>query len=132
MRLRVGDRQTYSLIHKVHQAVKVGRLQTVMRVPTLPGDSMQGRCHVFVRMNPLRRPVPFDLQVAVFGFWQPLRWDYPKILDAIATPRDLAVAEAPAITSTHGACEALLLNMAKGKAFPKHVAECYGRIYNHS
>lgn len=41
----------WDLSHKVIQLIRVGRVQTVMRMPVMAGDSLSGKISAFVRMK---------------------------------------------------------------------------------
>ena len=130
----VAGRGVWDLSHKVMQAMKIGRLTTVCRIPTLPGDSLSGRVDVFFRANPLRRPVPFDLRLDLLGFWQPYRWTYPTIYSFNTNWQEVtAPTSAISEVTTKGHIDALLLNTGalSGAKVPAHLVYDYTRIYNH-
>ena len=123
-------REQVSLNHKVIQLIKLGRLQTVTRIPTLPGDSLNGHINVFIRFNPLRRPIPFDCRVQMFCFWNPYRWTYPQWYGNAFMNRDFSSANVTTITPKVP-LPVFLLNNPPDRKIPEHIAEDYVRIYNH-
>ena len=81
-------RESFGLDHKVIQTLKLGRLTGVSRIPVVAGDSISFSTSMFVRMNNLRRAVPFDLRTDIYGFFVPYRFTYPSLYQALQAGRD--------------------------------------------
>ena len=124
-------RQRYDLSHKVMQALKIGRLQTVARIPTVPGDSLSLSVNAFIRLNQLRRPVPFDLRCDLFAFWLPLRWTYTALKEMITTGDNPATSFTTATMEEGVRACSLLANGLVLSQLPRHIRDDYIRIWNH-
>lgn len=70
------ERNSYDLSHFVHQCGKIGRLQTLCTIPTVPGDSFDIDIDGVLRLAPLRKEVVQESQVDLFAFWIPNRHIY--------------------------------------------------------
>lgn len=70
------ERTENDLSHFSATIFKVGRIQTITRIPTLPGDSIEFSLDAMFKMSELRRPQPVDFCFEMFAFWNPYRWSY--------------------------------------------------------
>ena len=70
------QRDLYDLGHPVFTLGVMGRLQTCMCLPVLPGDSIEIDYQTVVRLSPLRRNMVIDAMVDLFCFYVPHRHIY--------------------------------------------------------
>ena len=66
-----------TLSHFCFQAGKIGRLQTLSVIPTLPGDSISISVNGNTRLAGLRRSLITDAAMDLFAFYVPHRHVYP-------------------------------------------------------
>lgn len=130
MSQRRNSRSLWDLSHKVIQLLRVGRLQTIMRIPVLAGDSLSGSVSAFIRMNNLRRAVPFDLRADIWGFFVPYRFEYENLHDTLQAERDATSTEVPSLTLADH-IPAVLVNGAATQTIPKHLVTDYLRVWAH-
>ena len=62
------------LTHPFGTMGEIGRLMTVARIPTLPGDSMGILIEGDLNLSPMIRRTVLDTKVECLGFWLPDRW----------------------------------------------------------
>ena len=72
------ERNTFDLSHFSVQLGRIGRLQTLTRIPVLPGDSMSVSVAGVWKMSPLRRDLVLDAKVDLFAFYVPHRHIYDE------------------------------------------------------
>lgn len=70
------ERNVSDLSHFIHTCGKLGRLQTLAILPTLPGDSFELALDGIARLAPLRKEVVSETQVDLLAFWVPHRHVY--------------------------------------------------------
>ena len=124
-------RESFGLDHKVIQTLKLGRLTGVSRIPVVAGDSISFSTSMFVRMNNLRRAVPFDLRTDIYGFFVPYRFTYPTLYQALQAGRDANAGEAPHTNINNAGVQCLLMNNSAGASVPEHLLADYVSIFNH-
>ena len=71
------NRNSFDLSHFCFQAGKIGRLQTLSVIPTLPGDSISININGNTRLAGLRRSLITDASMDLFAFYVPHRHVYP-------------------------------------------------------
>ncbi len=71
------SRNRFDLSHFVFSAGKIGRLQTISVIPTLPGDSISININANTRLAGLRRSLITDAAMDIFAFYIPHRHVYP-------------------------------------------------------
>ncbi len=71
------SRNKFDLSHFVFTAGKIGRLQTLSVIPTLPGDSISININANTRLAGLRRSLITDAAMDIFAFYIPHRHIYP-------------------------------------------------------
>ena len=71
------SRNKFDLSHFCFQAGKIGRLQTLSVIPTLPGDSISISISGNTRLAGLRRSLITDAAMDIFAFYIPHRHVYP-------------------------------------------------------
>lgn len=123
-------REQCDLTHQVATCGKIGRLHTVARIPTVAGDSFSGKFSAKVRLNPMRRPLVFDLRADLYAFWQPYRWTYGNsawinLIETRAVPGGGFTRTT--LPSTYGD---LMYLMAQSGSQPAHILSNYLRIVN--
>ena len=121
MRTQIGYEQ------ETHQVMKLGRLQTIARIPVMPGDSIEVEINSGIRLHPLRRPGGINIRTEIYGFYAPLRWSYSAFLQAITEGWNSARAYT-ATQTTAWAAQALL---TKNKTAPIHLMNDYANIVDH-
>ena len=112
---------------ETHQSMKLGRLQMIGRVPTLPGDSISIKADSAIRMHPLRRPGAIEMLTELFAFWVPLRWTYPDLVAAATEGWNGNTSYA--LNEQSVAKPEFLLS--KKTTFPRHWLQDYVEILNH-
>ena len=121
-------RERVDLDHRVLQCFRIGRLTQVCHLPVIAGDSIEISMNGFLRLNPLRRPLAFDLKVDMWGFFNPYRWTYDGFLEEIETQTDGTATTFPANTAGDHV-PALLMNCG-AHSHPSHRFADYLRVYN--
>ena len=115
---------------RTHQALKVGRLQTIGRLNVLPGDSLTIQADVKTVFAKLRRNAGISLVKETFGFYVPWRWSYGDSLITAATS-GWTTATTWATTQTLTQAEDCTWMMAHGQTIPKHLVEDYAAVIEH-
>ena len=72
------ERNLYDLSHFSVQMGRVGCLQTLTRLPVLPGDSISAQIAGVWKLPPLRRDLVLDAKVDLFAFYVPHRHIYDE------------------------------------------------------
>ena len=114
-----------------HMAIKTGRLMTLARIETLPGDSLDVGISTSLEMHPLRRNSGLGIKMQLFAFWQPLRWTYTNFMTAAVgeygnNQNYSATRQIP--NNYHGEIPAL---QSKRNTVLHHIIADYGRIVDH-
>lgn len=126
------ERNYYDLTHFVHQCGEIGRLQTLMTVPTLPGDSFSVSLDGIIRLAPLRKEVVQESQVDLFAFWVPYRHIYGSAWNTLVQEGiDASYASLP--TTTLAAAErnaAFLLQPFAPASLPAWLLRGYNQIWD--
>ena len=80
----IPERTEYNLKHKSVVALKMGRLQTVSRLPVIPGDTFMGKIGILSRLSPFKKVLLADLQYDAYTFYCPMRDYYEGLgLDSV-------------------------------------------------
>ena len=80
----IPERTEYNLQHKSVVALKMGRLQTVSRLPVIPGDTFMGKIGILSRLSPFKKVLLADLQYDAYTFYCPMRDYYEGLgLDSV-------------------------------------------------
>uniref|UniRef100_UPI003AF8C5D6 major capsid protein n=1 Tax=Thiolapillus sp. TaxID=2017437 RepID=UPI003AF8C5D6 len=69
-------RTSFDLSHFAFSCGKIGSLQTLSVIPTLPGDSFDINVAMTFRLAPLRRALSLDAHIDLYAFWIPHRHCY--------------------------------------------------------
>lgn len=69
-------RTSFDLSHFSFSCGKIGALQTLSVIPTLPGDSFNINVAMTFRLAPLRRALSLDAHIDLYAFWIPHRHCY--------------------------------------------------------
>lgn len=122
------DRELCDLGHRVTQSTKVGRLTTLARVPVLPGDSHNVTSNIFVRLNPLRRPLAIDFKCDVFAFFVPYRYTYGDDWIRYIEEGPTSTVTFPTVATTGSSIQDWLC--CNQVPTPKHIIADANNIYN--
>ena len=127
------SRNSFDLSHFCFQAGKIGRLQTLSVIPTLPGDSISISINGNTRLAGLRRSLITDASMDLFAFYVPHRHVYPgrgeenlwlkMIREGVTTNVTLPS------TTLNERYECLGQRAMEG-VYPKWRVDPYDRIYN--
>ena len=127
------NRTPFDLSHFAFQSGKIGRLQTISVIPTMPGDSISLDIRANTRLAGLRRSLIVDASMDMFAFFVPHRHVYPgrgeenlwikMVREGVTTNVQL-----PSTTLNHD-YHCLGQRVLKG-AVPKWRADPYDRIWN--
>ena len=74
--MKPQKRNLFDLSHFAIQLGRIGRLQTLARIPVLPGDSISAEIAGVWKLPPLRRDLTLDAKVQLFAFYVPYRHIY--------------------------------------------------------
>ena len=72
----MSRRAKFDLSHFSFSCGKIGSLQTLSVIPTLPGDSFDIDVQMTARLAPLRRALSLDAHIDLYAFWIPHRHCY--------------------------------------------------------
>ena len=127
------NRNRFDLSHFVLTCGKIGRLQTLGVIPTLPGDSISLTVNAMTRLAGLRRSLITDAACDLFAFYVPHRHVYPGrgeenlwlklIREGVTTTVTL-----PSTTLNHN--YRCLGQKSLSGPLPKWRVDPYDRIYN--
>ena len=127
------SRSKFDLSHFCFQAGKIGRLQTLSVIPTLPGDSISININGNTRLAGLRRSLITDAAMDLFAFYIPHRHVYPgrgqdnlwlKLI------REGITSDVTLPTTTLNKTYQCLGQRELSGVVPKWRADPYDRIYN--
>lgn len=125
--MKPQSRNLFDLSHFSMQLGEIGRLQTVTKIPTLPGDSINLEIAGVVKMSPLRRDLILDALVEFYAFWVPYRHIYGEDwLDFIRQGND----ESVSFDSVDNDDMAPYLACNHRGDLPLWITAGYNRIYN--
>ena len=121
-------RQVYDLSHFTIQLGKIGRLQTLSRIPVIAGDSIRLQAAGVWKMSPLRRDLILDSKVDLFAFFVPHRHIYgDRWLDFIRQGNDES--QTFPVHSTGARANPFLACNERG-VLPMWIPAGYNRIWN--
>ena len=127
------NRNSFDLSHFCFQAGKIGRLQVLSVIPTLPGDSISININGNTRLAGLRRSLITDASMDLFAFYVPHRHVYPgrgednfwlKLIREGVT----STVTLPSTTLNHE--YQCLGQRSMSGVYPKWRVDPYDRIYN--
>ena len=123
-------RNKYDLSHYSHNAGKMGRLQTISRIPVIAGDSFEVDMQGVFRLSPLRRNLTVDAHVDLFAFFVPHRHIYgDDWIDFIKQGTDETITFPTVVVGGTNDLFYLASGMPTG-TFPQHIIAGYNRIWN--
>lgn len=70
------ERYKWDTSHHFARALKIGRIMSVLRFPTLPGDGHDIQIEGKLDMAELRKALPVDVRADMYAFWCPYRHTY--------------------------------------------------------
>lgn len=124
------------LSHHVLQTGEIGRLQTFMQIPVLPGDSFSVATKAMIHLSPLRRKMLMDCNVHMAYFFIPHRYVYLDRwrnyikggVDFVTSFSSLPRTSVPGVTSAGEEIPSLLWNNRSQVNIPLHIPAGYTKI----
>lgn len=124
------ERYGYDLSHFMHNAGKLGRLQTLQIIPIQAGDSISINLDGIVRLAPLRKEVVSETQVDLCVFYVPHRHVYPDWPTRIQNLHGGTIAS-PGIATIPGATDLSYLCLDYAEAvIPRWTMQGYNQIWD--